>query len=107
MEKVGVKIKLLHPDAKIPKYGTNESAGFDFYSVEDAIILPGELKMLHTGISLEFPKGFHVQIWDRSGKAKEGVHLFAGVAGFGAGFLFSAAFVSLMGGRHLSQGLLP
>jgi dUTP pyrophosphatase len=80
MEKIGVKIKLLHPDAKIPKYGSSEAAGFDLYSVEDATILPGELKMIHTGISLEFPNGFHVQIWDRSGKAKEGVHLFAGVA---------------------------
>lgn len=79
MEKIGVKIKLLHPDAKTPEYSTNEAAGFDLYSVEDATIMPGELKMLHTGISLEFPKGFHVQLWDRSGKAKDGVHLFAGV----------------------------
>lgn len=35
MNKVPVKIKRLHPDAVIPKYATELSAGFDLYAVED------------------------------------------------------------------------
>lgn len=79
MEKVGVKIKLLHPDAKIPVYATDGSAGFDIYAIENVSIKPNEVKMISTGLSYELPEGFHLQIWDRSGKAKQGIHHFAGV----------------------------
>lgn len=79
MEKIGVKVKHLHPDAKTPFYATEESAGFDLYSVEDLTIPPKEQGFIHTGISLEIPKGFHIQLWDRSGKAKQGLTLSGGV----------------------------
>lgn len=79
MQKVEVKIKFLHEDAKMPLYATEEAAGFDIYAIEDAEILPGELKTIPTGLSFELPEGYHMQIWDRSGKAKEAVHHLAGV----------------------------
>lgn len=79
MEKIGVKIKLLHPDAKIPVHATDGSAGFDIYSIQEDTILPGETKMIPTGLSFEVPLNYHLQVWDRSGKAKLGVHAFAGI----------------------------
>ena len=79
MEKIGVKIKLLHPEAKLPVYATEGSAGFDIYAIENVLIQPNEVKMIPTGLSFELPPGFHLQVWDRSGKAKVGMHHFAGI----------------------------
>ena len=79
MEKIGVKIKLLHPDAKMPIYATEGSAGFDIYAIENVSVQPNEVKMIPTGLSFELPQGFHLQVWDRSGKAKVGMHHFAGI----------------------------
>lgn len=79
MEKIPVKIKLLHPEAKMPVHATEGSAGFDIYSIEDTIIQPKETKMIPTGLSFEIPQGHHLQVWDRSGKAKQSIHAFAGI----------------------------
>ena len=79
LKRVEVKIKKLHPEAKIPVYGTAESAGFDIYSNEDAIINSGERKAVSTGIALEIPEGKVLLLWDRSGMGFKGIHRFAGV----------------------------
>lgn len=64
-----VRIKRLHPDAKIPSYATVGSAGFDLVSVEDAEIGPGECKLVKTGFSIEVPMGFELQVRPRSGNS--------------------------------------
>lgn len=66
-----VKIKRLHPDAKIPKYahGPSEDAGVDLYSVERAEIAQGSVCAVATGLSIELPPGFEAQIRPRSGMA--------------------------------------
>jgi len=74
-----VKIKLLHQDAKIPKYASEEAAGFDIYAIEDRIINPNKVAILPTGISLELEKGFCLQFWDRGGMGVKGIHHFAGL----------------------------
>jgi dUTP pyrophosphatase len=76
---VPVKIKLLHPDAKIPTYGTKQAAGCDIYSIEDKTILPGETAIIKTGIALEIPVGKVVLLWDRGGVGVKSQHRFAGV----------------------------
>jgi len=79
IQKVPVKIKRIHPDAKIPTVSTEHSAGFDFYSVEDCKFKPGETKAVSTGIVIEVPDGKACFIWDRSGMGFKGIHRFAGV----------------------------
>ncbi len=79
IEKIPVKIKKLHPDAKIPSYGSEHAAGFDLYSVEDYELKPGETKAVGTGIALEIPEGKGWFIWDRSGLGSKGIHRFAGL----------------------------
>lgn len=87
-----IKIKLIHPNAKIPTKSTENSAGYDVYATEDV-----ELKQLHIGMSLpeganwtapynvginpptpvllklgfqvEIPIGYEIQIRPRSGLA--------------------------------------
>ena len=57
------------PGVKFPEYKTEGSAGFDIASNEDEIInlSPGERRLIHTGIYLEIPVGYELQIRPRSG----------------------------------------
>ncbi|MEM4719672.1 MAG: dUTP diphosphatase [Candidatus Pacearchaeota archaeon] len=79
MKTIKIKFKKLHPDAKEPIYATKEAAGFDFYAVEDVTIKARELQIIRTGIAMETPKGYGLQIWDRSGLGAKGIHRFAGL----------------------------
>ena len=74
-----MKIKRLHPDAKIPIYGSDEAAGFDLHSVEDSVISPGETKVIGTGLAMEISKGFCFQLWGRSGLGAKGINKHAGL----------------------------
>ena len=76
MYKLKVKIKKLHQDAVIPKYATNGSAGFDFHALEDVNIYPGASTVVKTGISMEIPSGYEIQVRPRSGlSAKTGIRI--------------------------------
>jgi dUTP pyrophosphatase len=79
VEKVNVKIKKLHPLAKIPYLATEHAAGFDLYSVEDYEFMPSETHAVSTGIAMEIPSGKAFFIWDRSGMGFKGIHRFAGL----------------------------
>lgn len=67
MERLQVKIKRLHPDAVIPQYAHEGDAGFDLVAVEDVIVEPGETAKVPTGIAIELPPGYELQVRPRSG----------------------------------------
>src|SRR3989344_493126 len=79
MQKMKVKVKLLHPDAKMPFYGSEYAAGFDLYSIEQAVIQPGETVVVRTGVSMEIEEGYCWQFWDRSGLGAKGITKFGGL----------------------------
>jgi dUTP pyrophosphatase len=62
-----VKIRRLNPDAKIPKYATSGSAGFDLTAIEDVFIAYGKTAVVKTGIAIEIEPGYEMQIRPRSG----------------------------------------
>jgi dUTP pyrophosphatase len=62
-------IKRLHSDAVVPTYQTPGAAGADLYSVEDLEIPAGQVRMVGTGLSVETPAGFEIQVRPRSGLA--------------------------------------
>ncbi len=66
-----VKIKRLNPEAVVPTYGSEYSAGADLYACEEEAVTinPGETRLIHTGISAEIPEGFAGLIYARSGLA--------------------------------------
>ncbi len=64
-----VKVKLLTPEAKLPKMEHEDDSGFDLYSVEEVTLKPFERKLVSTGISIEIPKGYEGQIRPKSGLA--------------------------------------
>lgn len=68
-----VKIQRLRSDSnnQLPCYMTTHSAGMDLYAElqEDLFLSPGERSLIPTGIALELPDGYEVQIRPRSGLA--------------------------------------
>jgi len=70
MKKIPINI-IASDDDCVPKYATLGAAGADLKAnISDNIILsPGEAKLISTGIFLEIPSGFEVQIRPRSGLA--------------------------------------
>lgn len=70
-----VKIKLLSPQATIPQYQHNGDAGVDLCnSGKEVTLNPGERKLIPTGIKIEIPCGYELQIRPRSGLAlKKGI----------------------------------
>lgn len=71
-----LKIHKIHPEAKTPCYAHKGDAGLDLYSIDDTIIAPSEIKLIHTGITMELPEGTEAQVRPRSGLAlKHGITL--------------------------------
>ncbi|MGL5098859.1 MAG: dUTP diphosphatase, partial [Fusobacteriaceae bacterium] len=77
MEKVKVKI-IKSEGVLIPQYMTEESAGMDVRALleESVVLKPLERALIPTGIKMEIPKGYEVQVRPRSGLAiKNGITL--------------------------------
>lgn len=62
-----IKIKKLHPDAVVPTYATPGASGFDLVAIEDVTILPGETKLVKTGLAVEVGYEHELQVRPRSG----------------------------------------
>jgi len=75
---VKVKFKKLHPNAIIPKQATPGSSGFDVCLFNEnprgLSLRPNNVALAKTGLSVEVPKGYEIQVRSRSGMAlKESV----------------------------------
>lgn len=66
-----IKINKLHPNAQIPTYthGPDEDAGMDLRSLEYVVLQRGIPTLVKTGLSVELPPGYELQIRSRSGLA--------------------------------------
>ena len=77
-----VKIIKFYDDAIIPQYQTKGAAGFDFcaHISEPVTLKPGEIQAFGTGVGVELPAGYELQIRSRSGLAyKHHVSLLNGI----------------------------
>ena len=77
-----VKIEIMQAkgaeDLPLPKYITSGSAGMDLTAAvnEPITLLPGEIKLVPTGIHIALPEGYEAQIRPRSGLAlKHGISM--------------------------------
>jgi dUTP pyrophosphatase len=66
---VPVPVRLLHPDAVLPRYSTEGDAGADLTSVGEVTLAPGERALVPTGVSLALPPGTVGLVHPRSGLA--------------------------------------
>lgn len=78
-----VKIKIINKsDNPLPEYATSGSSGMDLraFLKEDLIIKPLERVVIPTGLYVEIPDGYEIQIRARSGLAlKHGLSLSNGI----------------------------
>ena len=75
-----LKVQKLVPNAVIPTRGSIGAAGYDLYSTDGFIIMPGHRVVIPTGVAVELPAGTYGRIAPRSGLAvKHGVDVLAGV----------------------------
>lgn len=65
-----VKIKRVDKSLPLPEYHTPGAVAFDLYSRTDAVITPKSLERLPTNIIIEIPKGYMLEIKDRSSTLK-------------------------------------
>lgn len=66
-----LKIKKVHPDAKLPTKAHSTDLGYDLYANQDIEIWHGSTVKISTGIAVGFPKGWGGFIKDRSSMASK------------------------------------
>lgn len=74
LKPVELQVKLLHPDAQVPRRAHPGDAGADLCSVEEVTIPAGERRDVGTGLALAIPAGHAGFVQPRSGLAfKHGI----------------------------------
>ena len=61
-----LKIRRLDPTIPLPKYATDEAAGFDLSAAQDLDIPAGRIAFIRTGMVIEVPTGHFLGIFARS-----------------------------------------
>lgn len=64
-----LQVRLLHPQAQLPRRAHPGDAGADLFSVEEVAIPAGERRDVGTGIALAIPPGYGGFVQPRSGLA--------------------------------------
>lgn len=71
-----LKVKLLRPRARMPVRATPGASGYDLYACIEgrgSIELGPDVTLVPTGIAIEAPPGYDVQVRPRSGLGRQGV----------------------------------
>ena len=71
-----LKVKRLRPGARLPERATEGASGLDIFAclaAGDHVTLSRKPQRVGTGIAIEFPWGYDVQVRPRSGLAAKGV----------------------------------
>jgi dUTP pyrophosphatase len=64
-----IQLKMLDPELEAPSYAHPGDAGADLRAREDVVLMPGERKLVPTGVAIALPYGFVALIHPRSGLA--------------------------------------
>jgi dUTP pyrophosphatase len=71
-----LRVRRLHPDARLPTRAYEGDAGLDLYALEALTLGPGERAAVPTGIAVEIPPGQAGLVLPRSGlAARHGIAL--------------------------------
>ena len=113
-----VKIKRIDQSLPLPQHQTNGSVAFDVGSRVDAVLQPGEVKILPSNLIIEVPAGHVLILSARSSLANKGLKLANGIGVIDQDFHgredeigillhnFTASPVEVKKGERLAQGLI-
>jgi len=71
MSQIKIEFKLLHELAQAPKYAHDGDAGADLVCIEDVSLMPGERRLVPTGVAIALPAGYVGLVHPRSGLANK------------------------------------
>lgn len=77
-----VKFAKLRPDIQLPEYQSEGAAGMDLRVALPGMgehLAPGEIKIFSTGLAVEIPFGWELQVRSRSGLASRGIAVANGI----------------------------
>lgn len=81
-----LKVKRLERGAIIPTFGSDFSAGFDLYALENVEIQPESMSLIRTGLSMSWSgpdaQNYYLRIASRSGLSVKGLFVNAGVVDY-------------------------
>ncbi len=66
---IDISVRLLRPDAHLPRQAYDGDAGLDLSACEGAVLAPGERAVIPTGVAVEIPQGHAGFVQPRSGLA--------------------------------------
>ena len=69
---IDIKVKILSPNAVVPKYAHPTDTGFDLYTSEDLVLDPKCTGIAKTGLAFELPTGWGIMLRNRSGITVKG-----------------------------------
>ncbi len=104
MKPVELKWKKLHGAAQIPAPQSKGAACFDLCAAFDAseiTLEPGQITLLPTGLAVEIPEGFEMQVRARSGlAAKSGLALVNGVGTIDCDYRGELKVIAILLGKN-------
>lgn len=65
-----IKIKRCMPGVLLPKVGSVDATGMDFYQPESVVIEPHQTQYISLGLAVEIPKGYMLMLAPRSSMSK-------------------------------------
>ncbi len=74
-----MKVKKLHPQAKLPVRAHATDSGADLFALERTVLPPHAISHVHTGIAVELPENTSGIIWGKSSVESKGVKAMAGL----------------------------
>ena len=66
---VRIPYEFCHENAKEPQYAHDTDSSMDVFALDDYTIMPGETKLIPTGIKMAIPFGYEIQVRPKSGRA--------------------------------------
>lgn len=73
----------MHEEARVPEKAHANDAGFDFFTLNEVILPPGETVKVRTGIASAFSDTFVLLLWDKSSIGAMGIKTLGGVVDAG------------------------
>ncbi len=69
MSVFSIRVKKLHELARLPERSHEDDSGADIFALEDAVLTPGFIQKLRTGLAFEIKKGLEGQLRPRSSQS--------------------------------------
>jgi dUTP pyrophosphatase len=73
MTQIEIKLALVDQNkyAMVPTRGSEEAAGYDLFCVSAHLCLPGQVILIGTNLKADIPRGYEMQLRQRSGLSKK------------------------------------